>query len=250
VSGSAAPDATSEAAVRRVEVEDAKGHGARVAETVSRSTRSREERAGACVPRAVIGVELDLALQHVERVHVVVVGVGVNALELRQERQLEHGELLEVGLDQERAGVVLDAFALAGAAEHPVVAAAVGRRLELVEGVAPAADVVAETHRGRMEVEEDRGRVTSVPKRVDDVGRSGRKRSRQPGDRFQVGPELELDFAFQNVERIRVLPVDVRVGSFLAGLVAEPRDDYLLQLSENPQRPFRAIGDGLALTGR
>ena len=176
--------------------------------------------------------------------------MGVDAFELRQERQVEHGELLQVGLDHERGRVVLDALAFARAAEDSAVEAAVGRRLPLVEGVALSADVVAEAHRRRVEVEEDRGRVARVPEGVDDVGRSRGERPRRPGDRLEVGPELELDFALQNVERIRVQPVDVRIGAFLAGLVAEPRDDYLLQLGEDPQRPFRAIGDGLALTGR
>ena len=248
--GSAAPDATGEAVVRRMEIEDAERHGTRVAEAVHRPARSREEGAGACPPRLVVGEELDLTLQHVKRVHVVVMAVRVDALELRQKRQLEHGELPEVGLDHERAGVVLDALALAGAAEHGVVEASVGRRVELVEGVAPAANVIAKAHRGRVEVEEDRGRVTPVPEGVDDVGRSRGESSGQPRDRLEARAELELELAFEHVERVGVQPVDVRVGALLAGLVAEPRDDELVELREDAQRPLRAIRDGLALAGR
>ena len=48
------------------------------------------------MPRSVAGVELDLALEDVERVHVVAVGVRVDAFELRQERQVEHRELRQV----------------------------------------------------------------------------------------------------------------------------------------------------------
>ena len=58
-------------------------------------------------------MELDRALQNVERVHVVAVGVGVDTFELRQERQVEHRELRQVGLDHECGRFVLDALTLA-----------------------------------------------------------------------------------------------------------------------------------------
>jgi hypothetical protein len=45
-------------------------------------------------------------------------------------------------------------------------------------------------------------------------------------------------------------PVDMRLGTNFAGRVAEPRDDQLLHLGKDPQRPLGAIGDVLALTGR
>jgi hypothetical protein len=251
-SGSATPDAIHKAPVRRVEIQDAQRLGPRIAESVRRPARSREEGAGACTPRSIVCEELDLTLQHVERVDVVVMGVRVDALELRQERQFEHGELLQIGFDQEAAGVVLDELALTGAAQDCVVewAPAVGRRLELVEVRAAAADVIAEAHRRRVQVEEERGRVARVPKRVDDVGRSRGNRSRGSGDRLKLRPERELELALQHVEGIGVQPVDVRVGPLLARLVAEPRDDQVVELGEDAQRPLRAVRDGLAFAGR
>ena len=44
--------------------------------------------------------------------------------------------------------------------------------------------------------------------------------------------------------------VDVRVGTLLAGLVAEPGHDHIVELGEDPQRPLRPVGDDLALAGR
>ncbi|MDX6491719.1 MAG: hypothetical protein QOD43_1964, partial [Gaiellaceae bacterium] len=157
-----------------------------------------------------------------------------------------------IGFDQKAAGVVLDALALGGAAENRGVerAPAAGRRLELLEVRAPAADVIAEAHRRRVKVEEERSRVARIPKRVDDVGRSRGKRSRRPGNRLEVGSERELELALQHVEGVGVQPVHVRVGPHLARLIAEPRDDELVELREDAQRPLRAIRDGLALAGR
>ena len=61
--------------------------------------------------------------------------------------------------------------------------------------------------------------------------------------------ESELDLSFEDVERIRVLPVDMRVRAFFAGLIAKPRHDQLLEVAEDPQRPLGAIGGRLALAG-
>ena len=48
----------------------------------------------------------------------------------------------------------------------------------------------------------------------------------------------------------QALLVDVGVRPMLAGLVAKPGHDQLVELAQDAQRPLGAIGDGLALAGR
>ena len=105
-----------EAGPRRVDVEQAEGSTAG-AEPVLDVRRHREERAGAdAVPLAVLE-ELDLALQHVERVGVVGVGVGVDAFEIRPVRELERLDVRQLGED----AVVPDALALPRSREERLV---------------------------------------------------------------------------------------------------------------------------------
>jgi len=80
-----------------------------------------------------------------------------------------------------------------------------------------------------------------------DVRRSGCKGLRSAVDPRDLWAEPEVDLSIQDVERVRVLPVDMRVGAFFAGLVAKPRHDQLLELAEDPQRPLGTIGGRLAL---
>ena len=61
--------------------------------------RHREERAGhGAMPVAVLE-ELDLSLEHVERVGVIGVGVRVNAFEVRPEGELEYLEVWQLRED-------------------------------------------------------------------------------------------------------------------------------------------------------
>src|SRR5437660_8219161 len=102
------PQPSDEADVRRVEVEQADVDAAG-SEAVLDVRRDRQERARAdAVPLAVLE-ELDLALEHIERVGVVGVGVRVDALELRPVRELERLDVRQLGED----AVVPDALALA-----------------------------------------------------------------------------------------------------------------------------------------
>jgi len=61
--------------------------------------------------------------------------------------------------------------------------------------------------------------------------------------------EAEVDLSLEDVERVRVLAVDVGVRAFLAGLVAEERDDQLVELAEDRDRPLGTIGGLLAFAG-
>src|ERR1700759_4058679 len=82
------PQPVDEADARRMEVEQAKRRAA-WPEAVLDVRRHREERAGpGAMPLAVLE-ELDVALEHVERVGVVGVDVRVDAVEVRPERELE-----------------------------------------------------------------------------------------------------------------------------------------------------------------
>src|SRR4029078_3233840 len=98
-----APQSFDEAGLRRVEVEQPDRRSPR-AEPVFDVRRHREERAGPrAVPLAALE-ELDLALEHVERVGVVGVGVRIDTLEVGGEGELERLDVRQLG---ENAAVVL-----------------------------------------------------------------------------------------------------------------------------------------------
>src|SRR3954464_3612964 len=104
------PQPFDEADVRRVEVEQARVAAAGT-EAVLDVRRHRQERAGAdAVPLAVLE-ELDLALEHVERVGVVGVGGGVDALEVGREEELERLDVRQLGEDPVSVPPDLLAFA-------------------------------------------------------------------------------------------------------------------------------------------
>ena len=196
--------------------------------------------------------ELDLALEHVERVGVVGVGVWVDTLEVRHEGHVDCRELREVAEDPVDALAVVERLGVLGRGEDGIGKrpAAVGRRIVLVEVDVLAPDVVAEAAGRNVQVEEDRGRVACVAESVDDVGRRPGKGARSGGHRLELWAERDFDLALEHVEGVGVAMVDVRVRPLLAGLVAEPRHDHVVELAEDPQRPLGAVGDGLALAGR
>ena len=244
--------AVEEAGRRRVDVEAADGVGTGGPEAVDAVARSGEEVARTRDVRLVADAELDVAFENVERVHVVVMGMRVDALELGLECHVDHRELWEVAEDPVGAhGATKDLGVLRfGEDRVGKRPPAVGRRVVLVEARILAADVVAEAARGSVEVEEDRGRVARISEGVDDVGRCRSESARSRADRPGLGAERDFDLALEHVEGVGVVMVDVRVRPFLAGLVAEPRHDHVVELAEDPQRPLGTVGDGLALAGR
>ena len=64
--------------------------------------------------------ELGLALEDVERVHVVVVGVRVGAFEARLELELDQRELVAADLDRRDPRLALEPLAFAGGEEDRV----------------------------------------------------------------------------------------------------------------------------------
>jgi len=84
---------------------------------------------------------------------------------------------------------------------------------------------------------------------VNDVrGRTceGLRSARDPGE---IRAKPEVDLSLEDVERVRVLPVDVWVRTLLAGLVAKERDNQLLELAEDRDRPLGAVGRRFAFAG-
>ena len=176
----------------------------------------------------------------------------VNALEIGSESHLDHGELGQLGLDAVGGIRVLDRLTGARGPNDRVFerSASVFGRLELIEMfVAAAAEDVAEAHARRVNVQEDRGCVARVAEGMHDVRRRAGERLRSGGDSLDIGAEAEIDLSFQDVERIGVLPVNVRIRAFLAGLVAKPRHDQLLELAEDSQCSLGTVGGRLAFTG-
>ena len=242
-----------EACIRCVEVQESQQFAALVRFESVPSSDGRRHEGTRDEP---LGLRSDddgrLAFEDVERVDVVLVGVRVDSLPAALEHELDHRELRQLAFDQALAVFALERLALARPAKDRLVErpAAVRRRIVLVKALsATTANVVSEAHARRMEVEEDRGVVARVAEGVDDPRRRGCVRPRPAAGPRHVGPEPDLQLPLEHVEGVGVLPVDVRVGAFLAGLVAEPRDDQLLELGEDAQRPLGSVDDGLALAG-
>ena len=84
--------------------------------------RRRDERARAGAEGLVAVRELELALEHVEAVGVVVVGVRVGpVVAVAEDVELEHRQMRQRALDQRDADVVLEPLALAGPGVHRLV---------------------------------------------------------------------------------------------------------------------------------
>ena len=82
---------------------------------------------------------------------------------------------------------------------------------------------------------------------MNDVRRRGGERSHGSGHLCKLRAEPELELPFEDVERVRVLSVDVRLRTLLARLVAEPSQRQLIAVGEDADRPLRPVEDRLAL---
>src|SRR6185312_42625 len=110
------PQRIDEADVRRVEVEQA-DRRARGTEAVLDVRRNRHVRARAGTAPFASAEELDLAVEDVERIRVIGVGVQVDALEVRGERELDRLDVADLAEDT----VLSDPFPLAGREKNGLV---------------------------------------------------------------------------------------------------------------------------------
>ena len=110
-----APHPFNEAVGGRVDVEEAGPSGTGIAEAVANSRRSRDIGARPGADGLVADRELELPLEDVEGVDLVGVDVGRDRAELGAARELDHLELLALGLDVEVAVLPGNRLALAGA---------------------------------------------------------------------------------------------------------------------------------------
>src|SRR2546430_17105563 len=105
-------------------------------------------------------------------------GMGIDGLEIGAKGHLDDRELGQLGLDAVGGVLVLDRLTRAGGPDDRVLerSASVRGWVELVEMlVAAAAEDVAQAHAGRVDVEEDRGRLARVLERMNDVLRRARQ---------------------------------------------------------------------------
>jgi len=98
-----------------VDVQEAGTVRAGVPEAVADARGSGNEGAGRSSDGLVADRELELSLEDVERIELVGVDVRVDRAELGVARELDHLELLALGLDDEVAMLAGDGLALAGA---------------------------------------------------------------------------------------------------------------------------------------
>ena len=195
--------------------------------------RCGDERAGAEDEHLVVGDELGLALQDVERVDVVVVHVRVRPVKSGSRAKLDDRELLAAHLDRREQRLARQRLALAGLDHDGVVGRlpAARLRVDAVEAALLAAvagaQVVREAAVRRMEVQEA-GRHRRA-EAVDDARRRADAPARADDDLLVVDEDPHL--ALEDVEGVGVVLVVVRVGP-------------------GPRRPEVGLRDAELLEGR
>ena len=200
---------------RRVNVEQPYAVGSRVRKCVQDADRRTDVRAGSEAKPFVLDEELRLSFEHVERIDVVVVSVGVGPFEAGLELELDQGQLLSADLDRRDSVLPLETFAFAGRQEDGVRSRepASGRCVDAVEAPGLTAisllQIPCKTTIRRMEVEEPRPR--SAPEPVDDLPWSA------DAGAWGQHPLLVIDQdsepSLEDVKRIRVFTVEVRIRS-------------------------------------
>ena len=109
--------------------------------------------------------------------------------------------------------------------------------VELLTGV-HASHVLVEAHSRRVDVEEAHRRA-AVVEGMDDSRRHGDERSRMEPD--DLVAHLELELSLQAVERVDVLPVQVRAGA--SRLEVEHHDDELFAGDPDIRAATLSFGD-------
>src|SRR5262249_9295801 len=118
-------------------------------------------------------------------------------------------------------------------------------RLELVEVRILPAHVVGEAERGEVEVEAPRAGIAVVVEAVDDARRYDEKRPCRKTPR--AVPEVERELAFYDEETVRVLAMDVRLRTTLAGAVVELRDRDVAGFAEHGCPTRWSVRDGVSV---
>ena len=196
----------------------------------------------------VAGEKLGLAFQHVERVDVIVVGVRVWSFEAGLELELDQSELFAPDLDRLNSVLALETFACSGRKEDGFGsgAATARRSVDAVETAGltaiPFLQIPCEAPVRCMEVQEPGTR--SAPEAMHDLRRSAGARVRRQQLLFVVDEDCEP--ALEDIERIRVLPMEVRIGAGTSVREERLGDAELVEvgLDHNPSAEER-----LALAG-
>jgi hypothetical protein len=212
-----------------VEIEDSRASAVGGPEPVLHSDRRGEELARPCHDRLVLAHELHGSVEDEERIDVVVVPVRRD-LERRLELDLDEGQLREGEADGDNAVLALEPLAAARARDNGVATRRVVRRILVVFerigllACVGAPQVLGESARRRMDVEEPHRPRRQVVEAVDDAGRH---RDGVPGlERQRLGRRQDLDLALEHDERVDVLGVEVPAGARRpAGPPERERDD-------------------------
>jgi hypothetical protein len=180
----------------------------------------------------VLDEKLGLSFEHVERIDVVVVGVLVGPFEAGLELELGQRELVATDLDRRDSVLAHETFAFAGKKKDGFGsrAATAWRGVDAVEATGLTAiallQIPCEATARCMEVQEPRTR--SAPEPMHDLRWSADARARRQQLLLVVDQDREL--ALEDVERIGVLPVEVRIRSRASVREVRLRDAELVEV--------------------
>jgi hypothetical protein len=242
-----ATDRFGEAGVRAVDVEES-DTAADVDEAVSCPRQRGVEGVDARTHHLLSEYEAGLAVEHEERVDLVVMVMGGDPRPLGVGLESKHGDFRQGAEDRYRPVPALEALTSAGRCDDRVGGrpAAVRRRGVLVEGTPPA-EVVGEAGARRMEVEEPQLSRPVVVEAVHDTRRHHDQRAGGCRHALQRRPDLQGQLAREYVERIDVTEVDVRLGPALSLRMTGPGDVQPVVVAEDPQLAVRRVADRLPL---
>ena len=198
-----------------MDVEETRAVRAGIRERVHDPGGRGDVRTGSEAKTLVAGEKLGLAFEHVERVDVIVMGVRVGPFEAGLELELDQRELLAPDLERRDSVLALEPFACSGRKEDGVLSGAATARwsVDAVETsgltAIPLLQIPCEAPVRCVEVEEPRTR--SAPETVHDLRRSADACAGRQHLLLFVDQDREP--ALEDVERIRMLPVEVRVRS-------------------------------------
>jgi hypothetical protein len=232
-----------EVTARRVNVEQPCAVRSRVRKRVHDAERRSKVRAGSQAKPLVADEKLGLSFEHVERVDVIVVGVRVRPFEAGLELELDQRKLFAPDLDRRDPVLTHETFAFARKKKDGFGswAAAARRSVDAVEAAGLPAiaflQIPCEAPIRRMEIEEPSPR--RAPEPMHDLRRSADARARRQHLLLVVDEDREP--TLEDVERIRVLPVEVWIRSGASVREKRLRDAELVEvrLDDDPSAEER-----------